>query len=102
MSAMVLFAKDEVPPVSQISQPSTVAKSRWRRIGVRRRRMAFVLLVLAGATGLAWLSMHRSRPVHYVTVNAPRDTNTRTAAATGTVDPVRTIVVGTYQRSLIT
>ena len=93
---MVLFAEDEVLLVWQISQPSTVAKSRWRRIGVRRRRMAFVLLVLAGATGLAWLSMHRSRPVHYVTVNAPRDTNTRTAAATGTINPVLMIVVGAY------
>ena len=48
------------------------------------------------------MSMHRSRPVHYVTVNAARGTNTRTAAATGTIDPVLTIVVGAYQRSLIT
>ncbi len=93
---MVLFAEDEVLLVWQISQPSTVAKSRWRRIGIPRRRMAFVLLALAGATGLAWSSMHRSRPLHYVTVTAAHDTNTRTAAATGTINPVLTIVVGAY------
>ncbi len=94
---MVLFAEDEVLLVWQISQPSTVAKSRWRRIGIRRRRMAFVLPVLAGVTGLAWC-----RSVHYVTVTAARDTNTRTAAATRTINPVLMIVVGTHQRSLIT
>jgi HlyD family secretion protein len=63
--------------------------------------MAFVLFVLAGATGLAWWSMHRGRPVHYVTLTAARGTNARTATATGTINPVLTIVVGAYQRSLI-
>ena len=45
--------------------------------------------------------MHRSTPVHYVTVAAARGTITRTVTATGTVNPVLTIIVGTYVSGVI-
>ncbi len=45
--------------------------------------------------------MHRSTPVHYVTIPAARGTITRTATATGTVNPVLTIIVGAYDSGVI-
>ncbi|MGO9332028.1 MAG: efflux RND transporter periplasmic adaptor subunit [Steroidobacteraceae bacterium] len=68
---------------------------------MRSRWVLLALLVLAAAAALAWWSMHRSTPVHYVIVPAARGTITRTAAATGTVNPVLTIIVGTYVSGVI-
>ncbi len=45
--------------------------------------------------------MHRSTPVRYVTVAVVRGTITRTATATGTVNPVLTIIVGAYDSGVI-
>ena len=59
------------------------------------------LLVLAAVAGLAWWGAHRSTPVHYVTAPAARGTITRTATATGTVNPVLTIIVGAYDSGII-
>ena len=85
----------------QVSSPPTATKSRWQRIGVRSRWVVVALLVVAAAAALAWWSTHRSAPVHYVTVPAARGTITRTATATGTVNPVLTIIVGTYVSGVI-
>ncbi len=85
----------------QVLSPPTAAKSRWRWIGIGSRWVAIALLVLAAAAGLAWWNMHRSTPVHYVTVAATRGTITRTATATGTVNPVLTIIVGAYDSGVI-
>ncbi len=85
----------------QVSSPPTATKSRWQRIGVRSRWVVVALLVVAAAAALAWWSTHRSTPVHYVTVPAARGTITRTATATGTVNPVLTIIVGTYVSGVI-
>jgi len=85
----------------QVSSPPTAAKFQWPRIGIRSRWVAVALLVVAAAAALAWWSTHRSTPVHYVTVPAARGTITRTATATGTVNPVLTIIVGTYVSGVI-
>ena len=45
--------------------------------------------------------MHRSGPVQYVTVRAAHGPITRTATATGTVNPVLTIIVGAYDSGVI-
>ena len=45
--------------------------------------------------------MHRTLPVHYVTVPAGRGAITRVVTATGTVNPVLTIIVGTYVSGVI-
>ncbi|MGD0331767.1 MAG: efflux RND transporter periplasmic adaptor subunit [Xanthobacteraceae bacterium] len=68
---------------------------------MRSRWVLLALLVLAAAAALAWWSMHRSTPVHYVTTPAARGTITRTATATGTVNPVLTIIVGAYDSGVI-
>ena len=51
--------------------------------------------------GLAWWGTHRSPAVRYVTAPAARGAIARTVAATGTVNPVLTIIVGTYDSGVI-
>jgi HlyD family secretion protein len=60
-----------------------------------------VLLVLVAIIGLAWWAMHRTPAVHYVTAPAERGAITRNIAATGTVNPVLTIIVGAYDSGVI-
>ncbi len=50
---------------------------------------------------MAWWAMHRAAPVHYITVPIERGAITRTATATGTVNPVLTIIVGAYDSGVI-
>ena len=85
----------------QVSSPPTATKSRRQRIRIRSRWVVVALLVVAAAAALAWWSTHRSTPVHYVTVPAVRGTITRTATATGTVNPVLTIIVGAIDSGVI-
>ncbi|HXW41514.1 MAG TPA: efflux RND transporter periplasmic adaptor subunit [Xanthobacteraceae bacterium] len=59
------------------------------------------LLVLAVAAGLAWWSMQRAAPVQYVAVPVARGAVTHVVTATGTVNPVLTIIVGTYVSGVI-
>ncbi len=85
----------------QVLSPPTATKSQWQRIRIHSRWVVVALLVFAAAAALTWWSTHRSAPVHYVTVPAARGTITRTAAATGTVNPVLTIIVGSYVSGVI-
>lgn len=64
--------------------------------------VAGVVLVLAGAVVVLWLGVFASKnSVQYVTVAAARGNITRTATATGTVNPVLTIIVGAYDSGVI-
>ena len=58
------------------------------------------LLLVAGIAAWLWYVGGKSA-VHYVTVPAARGTITRTATATGTVNPVLTIIVGAYDSGII-
>jgi len=59
------------------------------------------LLVVVAVIGVAWWSMLRTAPVQYVTAAVARGPITRTVTATGTVNPVLTIIVGTYVSGII-
>ena len=85
----------------QVSPPLTFAKSGWHWVDARRRWALVALLALAAIIGVAWWAMHRSPTVHYVTAPAERGAITRTVAATGTVNPVLTIIVGSYVSGVI-
>ena len=85
----------------QVLSPPTAVKSTWRRIDVRNRWVVVVLLALTVAAGVAWWSMHRTAPVQYVSAPAGRGAITRAVTATGTVNPVLTIIVGTYVSGVI-
>jgi HlyD family secretion protein len=61
----------------------------------------FALLLLGLAGGGAWWAAHRAAPVHYVTAEITSGPVTRVVTATGTVNPVLTIIVGTYVSGVI-
>jgi len=82
------------------ASPPVQIKSLWRRMGQNRWIIPALLSILAIAS-FAWWGMHRAAPMHYVTVAAARGTITRTATATGTVNPVLTIIVGSYDSGVI-
>jgi HlyD family secretion protein len=58
------------------------------------------LLMMAGVVGTLWLFSGRSS-VQYVTAEVGRGPVARTSAATGTVNPVLTVIVGTYVSGVI-
>ncbi len=62
--------------------------------------MGLALLLVAG--GLLWRYGHAAPPTHYVSAAATRGDITRTATATGTVNPELTIIVGSYVSGVLT
>ena len=56
-------------------------------------------LLAIGAVG--WWATHRSEPMRYVTAPVTRGTVARTITATGTVNPVLTVMVGSYVSGVI-
>jgi HlyD family secretion protein len=89
----------------QLSPPplraTTGAKSPLRWIEVRNRWIAMAILALVAVVAVAWWSMHPTAPVRYVTAPLARGAITRAVTATGTVNPVLTIIVGTYVSGVI-
>jgi HlyD family secretion protein len=82
-----------------------VSRSAARRVGPSLRRywpigaaLAFIL-ALGGAALLAVFGT--KSPARYTTTQVTRGTIARTATATGTVNPVLTIIVGTYVSGVI-
>lgn len=67
----------------------------------RSRWLAAALFLVVVAGGFVWSRMRASPAVHYVTVPATRGAVTRTVTATGTVNPVLTIIVGSYVSGVI-
>jgi HlyD family secretion protein len=85
----------------QASPPVVPVKSLARSLGTRVRGDAAAVLVLVAIAGVAWWIFHRPEQVHYVTVLVERGAVTRTATATGTVNPVLTVIVGSYVSGVI-
>jgi HlyD family secretion protein len=79
------------------ARPSDLRPRRWFHWVVG----AVALLAAAGGGFEAWRSLGGSQSVRYVTASATRGTIARTVAATGTVNPVLTIIVGSYVSGVI-
>ena len=62
---------------------------------------AGLLIMLFGAASATWWSVSRDVAVHYTTAPVARGTVARTVTATGTINPVLTIIVGTYVSGVI-
>jgi HlyD family secretion protein len=58
-------------------------------------------LAMLGAVAVAWWLATAEATVHYTTAPVTRGAVTRTVTATGTVNPVLTIIVGTYVSGVI-
>ena len=85
------------PAAEAPSPPRPTATPRGRRW----RLAALVLLPVAIGAGAAWRMLHPAPTVTYVTQPATRATIARTVAATGTVNPILTIIVGSYVSGVI-
>lgn len=67
-----------------------------------RRHWMLVTAILLGIVGaVAWSLRNQSPPVHYVTQPVARGSVIRAVTATGTVNPVLTIIVGSYVSGVI-
>jgi len=76
----------------------------WRSSRYLRPAARYVLLlvVLLAAAGGAWMWSTRATPsAHYTTAPITRGTIARSVTATGTVNPILTIIVGSYVSGVI-
>ena len=88
-------AADIHPDVRRGSVPLPAPKTRSHR---RRYLVAGVLLLLLAAGGTAWWWIaSRSAAMHYTTAPVTRGTVARAVTATGTINPVLTIIVGSHR-----
>lgn len=85
------MATEQIKPNSAAIVPT--APSWWRRHWLAS--IAFLLLILGGA-GAGWWATHRAPAVRYTTAPVSRGAVTRMVTATGTVNPVLTVIVGSY------
>ena len=84
-----------LPPQSA----QAVRPHRWRG---RRLWLVAVLISIVVASGAAWWWIaSRGAAMHYTTAPVTRGTVARTVTATGTINPVLTIIVGSYVSGVI-
>jgi len=70
--------------------------------GRHRRYVAGLALVAVLAAGIGlWWRLSAPAPLHYATLPVSRGTITQSVTATGTVNPVLTIIVGSYVSGVI-
>jgi HlyD family secretion protein len=66
-------------------------------VAMRKKQLFLVVLLVAGGfAGCWWYSQKGERPVSYITTVVERGPITRLVVATGTVNLVTTVQVGTY------
>ena len=82
------------PPVVPGRAASPVRSQRWKLV-----ILGLIALVMVGAA--AWWTALRPAPVTYVTAPVTRGPIARIVSATGTVNPVLTIIVGSYVSGVI-
>ncbi len=95
-------ARAEATPVTLVPQPEPAAKpavaKRSRNFWLLGSGLALALLI---AVATIWLFASSSGGVHYTTAPVARGVVTKTVTATGTVNPVLTIIVGSYVSGVI-
>jgi len=85
------------PVPARGAQPARHARRWWRRPAAWAAAAALIALA---AVALGWYA-HRAAPVYYATVVLGRGNVERAVTATGTVNPVLTIIVGSYVSGVI-
>jgi len=90
------------PPADALSSPKPEARTEQRAGRAKRRIIATAIaLVMLALGGAAWLAASGQGTVHYATTAVTKGSVARTVTATGTVNPVLTIIVGTYVSGVI-
>ena len=87
-------APDRRPPLVSTAAAARKPRTLWKLAGF----LAAMLLAAAAITG--WFTL-KPAPVRYITAPVTRGTVARSVVATGTVNPVLTIIVGSYVSGVI-
>jgi len=91
-------------PVALV-QAATPAPVKAEALHARSRKVWWIAgllsIALAAAVGGVWWFVSAETPVHYTTAAVTRGAVTRMVTATGTVNPVLTIIVGSYVSGVI-
>lgn len=90
-------AANAAPAPAQEGRPGIRARPGMRRPATWAGAAALAALV----AGSLWWYSHRAPPVYYTTVALGRGNVERAVTATGTVNPVLTIIVGSYVSGVI-
>jgi HlyD family secretion protein len=90
-------AGDKGDMAGGLAPAASVPRRRLRRIGQDAALASAVALALLAV----WWILRSSAPPKYVTATVSRGSVAQTVAATGTVNPVLTIIVGTYVSGVI-
>lgn len=100
----IVAERDQAPtlrPDKILPPPGTPPPAILARRSGRRWLVGGALLLLIAIAGIAWWATHRTAAVHYTTAPVSRGAITRVVTATGTVNPVLTIIVGSYVSGVI-
>ncbi|HUI22390.1 MAG TPA: efflux RND transporter periplasmic adaptor subunit [Methylocella sp.] len=91
---------NEQAKAKPFARQSPPLAEKWLPQAQRRRRGGLLVIsivsIFAAAIGTVWWNSSRGPSLHYLTTPATRGSITRVANATGTVNPVLTIIVGAY------
>ncbi|MGO9359861.1 MAG: efflux RND transporter periplasmic adaptor subunit [Xanthobacteraceae bacterium] len=87
------------PPSPTKAEIKPHVPARW--INARAAWILAAVLALAAIGLVGWWNFVRTKAPHYTTVTVGRGSITRSVIATGTVNPVLTIIVGTYVSGII-
>jgi HlyD family secretion protein len=96
MHEQVGIAGSKEAAVSNVAPHLPLGKGGWKSIGRPWIAAGLVVLVILAASALAWRYWRGETKTSYITRAVTTGPVTRTVTATGTVNPVLTIVVGSY------
>jgi HlyD family secretion protein len=90
-------------PATVLKFPGTAPSAKTSALGTPKTWLLGTLAVLVVAAGgaMTWWVLGTSNPVQYATTPVSRGAVTRAVTATGTVNPVLTIIVGSYVSGVI-
>ena len=92
---------DQTARLTPAAEPAPAGALGRRRRRLRPGAIGAALLVLLGLAAAWWWEAGRPATPRYLTATVSRGDVTRTVTATGTVNPVLTIIVGTYVSGVI-
>jgi HlyD family secretion protein len=87
-------------PAQLVPLPSASVPGR-RRLGKRWLIGGIIALIILASSVASWWALRARGVVHYATAAVTRGAISHTVTATGTVNPVLTIIVGTYVSGVI-
>ncbi len=93
--------RSDTRPDSSPNRPLPGSPARRRRRRTRRLAAGLVLVLVAAAGLVVWRSTRTAPPVRYVTAEVTKGTVAKTVTASGAVNPVITVQVGSYVSGVI-